>query len=137
MLKLKRAYEPASRADGRRVLVERLWPRGLSKSRLSIDAWLKEVGPSAELRKWFGHDPAKWSSFRTKYFAELDSRPESWQPIVQAGLRGTVTLIYSSHDPQHNNAVALAEYLRGKMRRRKASGPTVRREVRDDVRRRK
>jgi uncharacterized protein YeaO (DUF488 family) len=137
MLKLKRAYEPVSRADGRRFLVERLWPRGLSKSKLSIDAWLKEVGPSTELRKWFGHDPAKWSSFRTKYFEELDSRPESWQPIVQAGRRGAVTLIYSSHDPQHNNAVALEEYLRGKMRRRKASGPTVQKEVRDDVRRRK
>lgn len=134
MLKLKRAYEPVSKADGMRVLVERLWPRGLSKATLHLDAWLKEVGPSTELRKWFGHDPAKWSEFRTRYFRELDSRPESWQPIQSAARRGTVTLVYSSHDEEHNNAVALKEYLQaGEGRRqppRRAAPNRARRAVR-------
>jgi uncharacterized protein YeaO (DUF488 family) len=118
MLELKRAYDPASKGDGARFLVERLWPRGVSKANLPLEAWLKEVGPSTELRKWFGHDPLKWPSFRTRYFRELDSRPESWQPILSAARRGTVTLVYSSHDEEHNNAVALREYLQGKLRKK-------------------
>lgn len=121
MLKLKRAYDPVSRTDGMRVLVERLWPRGLSKAKLHLDAWLKEVGPTTALRRWFGHDPKKWSQFRTRYFRELDSRPESWQPILSAARRRTVTLVYSSHDEEHNNAVALKEYLQDKGRRRRSS----------------
>lgn len=118
MLKLKRAYDPVSRTDGRRFLVERLWPRGLSKMKLRVHAWLKEVGPSTGLRKWFSHDPEKWSRFRTRYFRELDARPEAWRPIVSAARRGTVTLVYSSHDTEHNNAVALQAYLKAKLRRR-------------------
>ena len=110
MITLKRAYDPVSRTDGTRFLVERLWPRGVSKARLRVDAWLKEVGPSTELRKWFSHDPEKWDEFRRRYFRELGSRPEAWQPIVSAARRGRVTLVYSSHDTQHNNAVALQEY---------------------------
>lgn len=121
MLKLKRAYDPVSRTDGMRVLVERLWPRGLSKAKLHLDAWLKEVGPTTALRRWFGHDPKKWSQFRTRYFRELDSRPESWQPILSAARRRTVTLVYSSHDEEHNNAVALKEYLQARGRRRRSS----------------
>ena len=121
MVKLKRVYDPVSRTDGRRFLVERLWPRGLSKERLHLTAWLKEVGPSTELRKWFNHDPMKWSLFRTRYFRELDSRPESWRPILAAARLGMVTLVYSSHDEEHNNAVALKEYLQAK--RRPASSP--------------
>lgn len=117
MITLKRAYDPVSRDDGTRVLVERLWPRGVSKAKLRVEAWLKEVGPSTELRKWFGHDPEKWPEFRRRYFRELSSRPEAWQPIVAAARRGTVTLVYSSHDTQHNNAVALQEYLPKKARR--------------------
>ena len=97
--------------------MERLWPRGVSKAKLRVDAWLKEAGPSTELRKWFSHDPEKWGEFRRRYFRELASRPEAWQPIVAAARRGTVTLVYSSHDTQHNNAVALQEYLRKKARR--------------------
>ena len=117
MITLKRAYEPASRADGIRLLVERLWPRGIGKADLNIDEWLKEVGPSTELRKWFGHDPDKWAEFRRRYFRELDSRPEAWKPIVSAARRGrAVTLVYSSHDTQHNNAVALRDYLHAKAR---------------------
>ena len=121
MLKLKRAYEPGARADGTRILVERLWPRGLSKKTLHIDAWLKDVGPSTELRQWFGHDPEKWSRFRARYFRELDSRPEAWRPIVTAARRGVVTLVYSSRDTEHNNAVALKDYLQPKIRRKSRS----------------
>jgi uncharacterized protein YeaO (DUF488 family) len=125
MLKLKRAYEPVSKADGRRFLVERLWPRGLTKAKLRLDAWLKEVGPTTELRKWFSHDPEKWSQFRARYFRELDSRPESWRPILSAAEGHTVTLVYSSHDEEHNNAVALKEYLRAKQRGRRASSESI------------
>jgi uncharacterized protein YeaO (DUF488 family) len=122
MITVKRAYDPVSRADGIRLLVERLWPRGIAKADLSVDEWLKEVGPSTELRKWFGHDPDKWAEFRRRYFRELDSRPEVWKPIVSAARRGgTVTLVYSSHDTQHNNALALRDYLQAKARRPRAS----------------
>ena len=111
MIKLKRAYNPVSPTDGTRLLVERLWPRGLSKEKLKLHGWIREVAPTTELRKWFGHDPAKWRRFRTRYFGELDSRPESWRSIVSLARRGPVTLVYSSHDEEHNNAVALREYL--------------------------
>jgi uncharacterized protein YeaO (DUF488 family) len=114
MITLKRAYDSASRTDGKRFLVERLWPRGVSKAKLRVDAWLKEVGPTTELRKWFSHDPGKWSEFRRRYFRQLDSRPEAWQPIASAARRGRVTLVYSSHDTEHNNAVALRQYLQAK-----------------------
>ena len=128
VVKLKRVYDPVSRTDGRRFLVERLWPRGLSKERLHLTSWLKEAGPSTELRKWFNHDPMKWSQFRRRYFRELDARPESWRPILAAARRGIVTLVYSSHDEEHNNAVALQEYLQGQHSpsRRTASVPQAR-----------
>jgi uncharacterized protein YeaO (DUF488 family) len=125
VIKLKRAYDAISRTDGRRFLVERLWPRGLTKAKLHVDAWLKEVGPTTELRQWFGHDPQKWVTFRARYAHELDSRPEAWQPIVSAARRGTVTLVYSSHDAEHNNAVALQQYLRAKARRRARRKGTI------------
>ena len=125
MLQLKRAYDPVSRDDGTRFLVERLWPRGLSKEKLRVDAWLKDVGPTTALRKWFSHDPEKWPQFRARYFRELDSRPESWQPIASAARRRRVTLVYSSHDEEHNNAVALKEYLQSKERDRLPSGKPV------------
>lgn len=117
MIRLKRAYEPASSRDGIRFLVERLWPRGVTKEKLRIEAWLKEAGPTTELRKWFGHDPEKWDEFRRRYRRELDSHPEVWQRIVSAARRGPVTLVYSSHDTEHNNAVALKEYLEARARR--------------------
>ena len=126
MIALKRAYDPVSRSDGIRFLVERLWPRGIAKTDLTIDEWLKDVAPSTELRKWFGHDPDKWDEFRRSYFRELDSRPEEWKPIVSAARRGgTVTLVYSSHDIQHNNAVALRDYLHVKARRSRAAKRTA------------
>jgi uncharacterized protein YeaO (DUF488 family) len=115
MIAVKRAYQPASCADGTRFLVERLWPRGISKAKLRVAAWLKEVGPSTELRQWFRHDPAKWDEFCRRYRWELDSRPEAWQPIVSAAGRGAVTLVYSSHDTEHNNAVVLRKYLEARM----------------------
>lgn len=123
-MKLKRVYDPPSRADGVRFLVERLWPRGIARERLQLTAWLKDVGPSPELRKWFNHDPEKWAEFRKRYFRELDSRPETWQPILAAARKGTVTLVYSSRDEEHNNAAALRDYVEAKrrsLRRRSAA----------------
>ncbi|HEY7337238.1 MAG TPA: DUF488 family protein [Bryobacteraceae bacterium] len=115
MIKLKRVYEAPAHNDGARFLVERLWPRGVSKEKLAMDAWEKDVGPSDRLRKWFSHDPAKWDKFREKYFEELDARPEAWTPILQSSDGHTVTLLYSSRDTEHNNAVALKEYLDRKL----------------------
>ena len=110
-IQTKRVYEPASKEDGIRVLVDRLWPRGMSKEKMEADLWLKEAGPSTELRKWFSHDPAKWSEFQLRYRAELDQHPEAWQPILDAAKKGKVTLLFSSHDAEHNNVVALQKYL--------------------------
>jgi uncharacterized protein YeaO (DUF488 family) len=111
MIALKRAYEDAAPEDGVRFLVERLWPRGVKKTDLKIDGWLKEVAPSAELRRWFSHDPAKWEAFEQRYFQELDRHPEAADPIRKAARRGRVTLVYAAHDTEHNNAVALKQYL--------------------------
>lgn len=121
MIVLKRAYEPVSRADGIRFLVERLWPRGISKIRLKARAWLKDAAPSTPLRKWFGHDPRRWARFRQRYFRELNARPDAWRPIVSAARRGRVTLVYTSHDMAHNNAVALQQYLNRRLKRPAAS----------------
>jgi len=117
MIKLKRVYEAASRDDGVRILVERLWPRGIKKAALKLDTWLKDVAPSDGLRQWFGHEPKKWNGFRDRYFAELEANPQTWESVARAARRGRVTLIYSSRDMEHNNAVALKDYLEDKMRR--------------------
>ncbi len=111
MIKLKRAYEPPEGSDGARFLVDQLWPRGIRKEALQADAWLKDVAPSSQLRKWFSHDPAKWPEFQRRYFAELDQKPESWQTLAQAARRGRLTLLYASRETEHNNAVALKSYL--------------------------
>jgi uncharacterized protein YeaO (DUF488 family) len=115
MVALKRAYEKAAPEDGVRFLVERLWPRGVKKTDLQIDGWLKDVAPSDTLRRWFAHDPKKWPEFHRRYFAELDSHPEAWEPIQSAARHGRVTLVYSAHDTEHNNAAALKEYLQARM----------------------
>lgn len=115
MIQLKRVYDEARAQDGERILIERLWPRGIKKTALKFDAWVKEAGPSHALRRWFGHDPAKWDEFQRRYFAELDSKPEVWKPIVEATAKRPVTLLYSSHDTAHNNAVALKKYLESRM----------------------
>lgn len=111
MIRLKRAYEPAARTDGRRVLVERLWPRGVSKARLRLDEWLKDVAPSAELRRWYGHVPERWPEFRRRYYAELRANPGAWQSLLARSRRGRVTLIYAAHDLEHNGALALKAFL--------------------------
>jgi uncharacterized protein YeaO (DUF488 family) len=111
MIRIKRAYDPPKRGDGRRFLVERLWPRGMKKQALALDAWLKEVAPSTELRKWFGHRVERWAEFRRRYRAELRANPAAWQPILAAARRGPVTLLYSAHDPEHNGALVLRDYL--------------------------
>lgn len=111
MVFIKRAYDDADVVDGRRFLVDRLWPRGIKKDALSLDGWLKDVAPSDELRRWFGHDPEKWPEFQRRYWSELDARPESWQLLLTAVGKGDVTLIYSARDMERNNAVALKTYL--------------------------
>ena len=110
-IKLKRAYQDATKSDGTRILVERLWPRGLSKDRAQVDLWLKDVAPSTELRKWFGHDPSRWQEFRRRYHQELRRRPEVLQPLLDAIKHGPVTFIYGSREERYNAAVALREYL--------------------------
>ncbi len=122
MIQTKRAYDKPSRADGERFLVDRLWPRGVTKSALAVSAWLKDAAPSTELRQWYGHDPAKWNEFRSRYFAELKANPEAWQPLIEAAPKRTITLVYSSHEKELNNATALAEFLEARLRR----GPALR-----------
>jgi uncharacterized protein YeaO (DUF488 family) len=111
MITIKRVYDRPEPTDGTRFLVERLWPRGMKKGTLRLDGWLKEVAPSDALRRWFGHDLAKWQEFQRRYFAELDSKPEAWRPILEAAQRGDVTLLYSARDTEHNNALALKAYV--------------------------
>ena len=111
MIQIKRTYESRARGDGRRFLVERLWPRGMRKEALAGDVWMKDVAPSSELRMWFGHRVERWNEFRERYEAELDANPDAWEPILQAARRGTVTLLYSAHDTLHNGALVLRDYL--------------------------
>ncbi len=113
-IQVKRAYEEPAPSDGTRVLVDRLWPRGKKKEDLRIEEWMKEIGPSNELRKWFGHDPAKWDEFRKRYFAELDREPELVNHLLSLARKGRLTLVYGAKDEEHNQAVALREYLEKK-----------------------
>ena len=117
MLKTKRVYEPTEASDGIRFLVERLWPRGIRKEELNMETWLKDAAPSPALRKWFGHDPAKWDEFQRRYRAELESNPDAWQPILQAAKQGNVTLLYSARDTEHNSAVLLKAFLETRLRK--------------------
>lgn len=115
MIKLKRVYESMGNDDGEKFLVERLWPRGVKKTALANAVWLKDVAPSTELRKWFGHDPKKWEEFQRRYRVELREHQPELESILEAARRGTVTLLYSSHDTEHNNAVVLRDYLQRKL----------------------
>jgi uncharacterized protein YeaO (DUF488 family) len=126
MIEVKRVYDPPNSADGARYLVDRLWPRGLSKRSLKIEAWLKDVAPTNELRHWYSHDPAKWDEFRRRYFADLDSNPESWAPLLTAARKGRVTLLFSSREPKLNNAFALKEYLESKLSKKTKSSASTR-----------
>ncbi len=111
MIRIKRTYDAPAAGDGARFLVDRLWPRGIAKEALPIDAWLKDAAPSNELRGWYHHEPAQWDEFRHRYFAELRANPAAWQPLAEAARRGPVTLLYSSKNVEHNNAEALKEFL--------------------------
>jgi len=111
MIKVRRVYDAEEPGEGARFLVDRLWPRGVRKNSLNIQAWLKEAAPSNELRRWYAHDPQKREEFQRRYAAELDRNRESWQPLLEAARLGDVTLLYSSKEREHNNAVALKRYL--------------------------
>ena len=110
-IKLKRVYEAPSKADGIRILVDRLWPRGLSKEKAHVDLWLKEVAPSTDLRKWFAHDPAKGAEFQTRYHAELKQNPDQIALLKQAAAKGPATLLYGAKDEEHNEAIVLQKLL--------------------------
>ena len=110
-IRTKRVYDPPERRDGKRVLVDRLWPRGLKKEQAQIDLWLREAAPSNELRRWFGHDPMRWNEFRRRYAAELERNLQALAALLE--MTGTVTLLFAARDIEHNNGVALAEWLKG------------------------
>jgi uncharacterized protein YeaO (DUF488 family) len=114
-IRTRRVYDPRAPDDGARLLVDRLWPRGLKKEKLQLAGWLKEVAPSDSLRQWFRHDTARWAEFQSRYSAELEKNPPAWQPILQAARKGKVTLLFAAKDADHNNAVALKAFLERKL----------------------
>ncbi len=111
-VRMKRAYEPSEPSDGYRVLIDRIWPRGVTKEQARLDEWARELAPSSELRRWFGHDPARFAEFRHRYRSELAGREEKLRELRRRARRGTLTLVYSARDTEHNDAVVLAELLR-------------------------
>jgi uncharacterized protein YeaO (DUF488 family) len=111
MIRIKRIYDPPEPDDGRRLLVDRLWPRGVAREAARLDGWLKELAPSDELRKWFGHDPARWDEFRARYRSELQAQTELLTELRATAKKGAVTLLYAAKDTKHNNAVVLKELL--------------------------
>jgi uncharacterized protein YeaO (DUF488 family) len=117
-VQIKRAYEPAGQDDGHRVLIDRLWPRGISKDGLAVEAWLKELAPSQELRQWFAHDPARWEEFRRRYRAELEALPQqAWlRALARHAAAGTHSLVYAARDEQRNNAAVLKELIEEELR---------------------
>src|SRR5215468_3512542 len=117
MIKLKRAYDPPSKNDGQRVLVERLWPRGVSKEKAKIQAWLKELAPSAELRKWYQHDVSKWEEFQKRYEKELGAKEEMIEELEKIAAKSVVTFVYAARDEEHNSAVVLKKYIEGRKRK--------------------
>ena len=119
-IKIKRIYDPPADDDGFRVLVDRLWPRGIKKVDAKVDLWAKQIAPTTELRKWFDHDPRKWSGFKKRYFAELDAGPPGLDELVSRASASVLTLVFSARDEQHNQAIALRDYLNG-LRAGKAS----------------
>lgn len=117
MIQVKRVYDPPDTHDGKRFLVERLWLRGMKKESLQMDGWIKDVAPSDALRQWFGHDPDKWEDFKYRYFVELERNHDRWKPLLDAARQGTITLIYSAHDQEHNNALTLKLFLEERLKR--------------------
>ncbi len=114
-IRIKRIYEKPEEIDGRRILVDRLWARGMSKEKAKVDRWVKEIAPSTELRCWYGHDPAKWTEFKTRYFAEMEANPGKVEDILTEVEAGIVTFLYSAKEERLNNAVALKEYIESKI----------------------
>lgn len=110
-IQTKRVYQPADPHDGFRVLVDRVWPRGMTKAQVQADLWLKDVAPSTALRKWFGHDRSKWEAFKSRYFSELDAKPEAVARLLEEAAKGRLTLLFSARDAEYNQAVAAREYL--------------------------
>ena len=126
MIRLKRVYEKPAASDGQRILVERLWPRGLSKADAAIDLWLKDIAPSPELRTWFGHDPERWDEFCRRYWRELETHPEEVELLRHKVAEGTVTFVYAARDETHNSAVALRMFLeRAPKKKKKKTGTTT------------
>ena len=125
MLKLKRVYEAAARDDGVRILVDRLWPRGVTKAAARIDLWFKDIAPSPALRTWFGHDPARWDEFRKRYFAELEKEPEELARLRDLVAERPVTLVYAAKDPEHTHALALKDFVERRARKRAAKKTTA------------
>jgi uncharacterized protein YeaO (DUF488 family) len=118
-VKLKRAYEPSAADDGTRILIDRLWPRGVRKADAAIDQWIKDIAPSTALRKWFDHDPARWQEFRRRYAVEIHEHPEQISRLRALARQGPITLVFSAHDEVHNDAVALRDFLLKRQRKRK------------------
>jgi uncharacterized protein YeaO (DUF488 family) len=116
-IRAKRVYDPADRRDGFRVLVDRVWPRGLTKQQLQADLWLRDAAPSTTLRKWFGHDPSRWEGFKSRYFSELDRKPETVATLLDEAAKKRLTLLFSARDAEHNQAAALREYLLSRARK--------------------
>ena len=114
MIQLKRAYDRPTARDGKRFLVERLWPRGVRKSELPLSGWMKDVAPSTELRKWFGHDPERWEEFCERYAKEVSQHSEQLKQLRELAHKGPITLVYSAHDEAHNDAVALRNFILGR-----------------------
>ena len=123
-IKLKRAYERPAARDGTRILVDRLWPRGVRKVDAAIDQWAKDIAPSTALRKWFGHDPTRWQEFRRRYALEVHKHPEQLNRLRDLAKQGPITLVYSAHDEVHNDAVALRDFLLGRQMRRRSATAT-------------
>jgi uncharacterized protein YeaO (DUF488 family) len=121
-IRLKRAYEPPSKNDGRRVLIDRLWPRGLTKEKVAVDRWLREIAPSTELRRWFGHDPGRWREFQDRYIAELKHQADLLDELLSLAREGTLTLVFGARDEEHNDAVVLKRLLLERSEER-TSGP--------------
>ncbi len=117
-IQIKRVYEPATRGEGKRFFVERLWPRGIAKQAFAHVTWVKEVAPSAQLRTWYSHRVERWDEFQRRYRDELDANPEAWQPILDAAREGPITLLYGARDEEHNSAVVLRDYLNARMSKR-------------------
>jgi len=126
MIQTKRVYEPAKPADGARFLVERLWPRGVKKTALKMDGWLRDVAPSTALRNWFHHDPKRWPEFRARYFRELGANSTGYEPIIRAVREKPVTLLYSARDTRHNGALVLKEFLERKLGRKRTASSKAR-----------